>query len=191
MDEIVALAMQKWPNVPDVYGWLGLDRRGNWLLKGERIGNPALNAFISRNYARGERGRWYFQNGPQRVFVSLQATPYVFSLEHRNGGIAAIAHTGVVTQQVEAALIDAAGALILLTELGPGIVHDRDLGIALEAARYSGGAPVTEEAIAALQRGEAGKIAIGFGRAQIPLQALGPAALAARFGFDPDPKPPA
>ena len=34
MDEIVARAMQKWPDVPNVYRWLRLDRRGNWLVKG-------------------------------------------------------------------------------------------------------------------------------------------------------------
>ena len=29
MDEIVIRAMQKWPNVPNVFGWLKLDRRGD------------------------------------------------------------------------------------------------------------------------------------------------------------------
>lgn len=29
MDDIVKQAMVKWPNVPDCYGWLGLDARGN------------------------------------------------------------------------------------------------------------------------------------------------------------------
>ena len=67
MDEIVARSLAKWPNVPAVYGWLELDRRGNWLIKGERIGNVALREFIARNYDADERGRWFFQNGPQRV----------------------------------------------------------------------------------------------------------------------------
>ena len=51
MDEVVARSLAKWPNVPAVYGWLALDRRGNWLIKGERIGNAALREFIARNYA--------------------------------------------------------------------------------------------------------------------------------------------
>src|ERR1700693_3246190 len=71
MDEVVLRAIQKWPNVPSVYGWLSLDRRGNWSIKGEHIANPAIASFIGRNYARDEKGRWYFQNGPQRVFVTL------------------------------------------------------------------------------------------------------------------------
>lgn len=77
MDPIVAQAMVKWPNVPAVYGWLSLDRRGNWRIKGERIANQALREFISRNYESDGAGRWYFQNGPQRVYVTLDYTPLV------------------------------------------------------------------------------------------------------------------
>jgi len=33
MDDIVKQAMAKWPNVPDCYGWLGLDARGNWYMR--------------------------------------------------------------------------------------------------------------------------------------------------------------
>src|SRR5216110_2510087 len=81
MDAVVARAMAKWPNVPAVHGWLSLDRRGNWLIKGERIANHALREFIARNYAADEQGRWYFQNGPQRVYVSLAYTPLVVHYE--------------------------------------------------------------------------------------------------------------
>ena len=64
MDPIVIQAMAKWPAVPNVYGWLTLDRRGNWLIKGDRIANAGVTGFIGRNYAADERGRWFFQNGP-------------------------------------------------------------------------------------------------------------------------------
>ena len=73
MDAAVARALAKWPNVPGVYGWLALDRRGNWLIRSasatqrfEKIGNAALRDFIGRNYEPDAQGRWYFQNGPQR-----------------------------------------------------------------------------------------------------------------------------
>ncbi|HEX4329053.1 MAG TPA: DUF2946 family protein, partial [Burkholderiales bacterium] len=78
MDDIVAQAMRKWPNVPDVYNWLRLDERGRWRVRArdyentgrfETIGNPAVVEFIGRNYQPDDQGRWYFQNGPQRVFV--------------------------------------------------------------------------------------------------------------------------
>jgi Protein of unknown function (DUF2946) len=84
MDEIVARSLAKWPNVPAVFGWLSLDRRGNWLIRStsatqrfERIGNTALREFIARNYEADAQGRWYFQNGPQRVYVTLAYTPIV------------------------------------------------------------------------------------------------------------------
>ena len=35
MDEIVRQAMAKWPNVPDCFGWLALDRRGQWRMRNE------------------------------------------------------------------------------------------------------------------------------------------------------------
>ena len=92
MDAVVAQAMAKWPNVPAVYGWLALDRRGNWLIKRERIANQALREFIARNYEADAAGRWYFQNGPQRVFVALDCTPYVFRLDERRESW--LAHTG-------------------------------------------------------------------------------------------------
>ena len=97
MDEIVIRGMLKWPNVPAVYGWLSLDRRGSWMIKNvsgrfERIANPAVNEFIGRNYAADDEGRWYFQNGPQRVFVALDYTPWVYRLDDAGEGL--LAHTG-------------------------------------------------------------------------------------------------
>ena len=87
MDEIVKQAVAKWPNVPHCYGWLALDARGAWRMRdesaqqqgsaGERIVHPALLGFIRRNYATDENGRWFFQNGPQRVYVNLELTPYI------------------------------------------------------------------------------------------------------------------
>ena len=66
MDAAVIAALAKWPNVPAVFGWLRLDRRGNWLIREQQIRQP-LAAFINRNYASDELGRHFFQNGPQRV----------------------------------------------------------------------------------------------------------------------------
>jgi hypothetical protein len=81
MDAQVARSMAKWPDVPAVYGWLELDRRGQWRIKGERIAHAGLREFIARNYQADERGRWFFQNGPQRVFVSLAYAPLVVHYE--------------------------------------------------------------------------------------------------------------
>jgi hypothetical protein len=122
VDEIVARSMTKWPNVPAVYGWLSLDRRGNWLIKGERIGNAALREFIGRNYAADERGRWYFQNGPQRVYVSLVYTPLVVRYE----GEGLVDHCGrpfgpaVALQDDEGSVLFEGGQTVALLD-------DRDL----------------------------------------------------------------
>jgi Protein of unknown function (DUF2946) len=87
MDEQVLRSLIKWPNVPDCYGWLGLDRRGQWRMRdefaqqnhlsGQVIKHSALNDYVSRNYARDIQGRFFFQNGPQRVFINLDATPWI------------------------------------------------------------------------------------------------------------------
>ena len=37
MDESVIRAMDRWPDVPAVYGWLELDVRGRWRLRGEPV----------------------------------------------------------------------------------------------------------------------------------------------------------
>ena len=86
----------KWPNVPDCYGWLALDRRGQWRMRdeftqqhnlpGQVIQHAALNEFIARNYACDELGRYFFQNGPQRVFITLDATPWIVRIIPSDNG---------------------------------------------------------------------------------------------------------
>lgn len=129
MDDIVLRGMAKWPNVPAVYGWLSLDRRGQWLIKGERISNPLVTEFISRNYARDERGCWFFQNGPQRVYVRLAYTPLVFHYE----GDALLDHCGRQVR-VAATYLDDEGSVLILGEHGIGLLDDRDLERYAEAA---------------------------------------------------------
>ena len=130
MDEIVLRSMAKWPDVPDVYGWLSLDRRGNWLLQGERIGNAALREFISRNYASDARGCWYFQNGPQRVYVALAYTPLVVHIE----GEALFDHCGrpFLPEQM---FLDEEGSVLMLGTQGIGLLDDRDLAAFADDAR--------------------------------------------------------
>jgi len=134
MDETVSRSMLKWPDVPAVYGWLSLDRRGNWMVKTaggrfERIANAAVREFIGRNYASDSEGRWYFQNGPQRVFVALDYTPWVYRLDDAGQGL--LAHTGAVPRALEAVFLDDAGALLLKTEIGIGVLLDRDLSASI------------------------------------------------------------
>ena len=189
MDDIVKAAMTRWPNVPDVYGWLELDRRGNWLIRGERIGNTALIDFIGRNYMSDARGRWFFQNGPQRVWVRLHCMPFTYSLQRGDGGIAVTAHTGIAVQRTDSVMLGDNNNVFLATNLGPGQVHDRDLAIVLDAARAGTNGPATEEDFAAVQRGQTHNIRIDFGFAVLALEPVLLRELPGRFRFDPDPKP--
>ena len=122
MDDAVLRSMAKWPDVPDVYGWLSLDRRGNFLIRNEKIGNRALRDFICRNYQADARGCWYFQNGPQRVFVALAYTPLVLHLD----GEALFDHCGRPFSAQEA-FLDEEGSVLMAGKPGAGLLDDRDL----------------------------------------------------------------
>jgi len=128
MDEMVRRSMAKWPDVPAVFGWLLLDRRGNWLLRNparsdyERIGNARMREFIARSYAADERGRWFFQNGPQRVFVRLAYTPLVL----RSEGDAFADQCGRPFD-CGRAMLDEGGSLLIVGGRGVALLDDRDL----------------------------------------------------------------
>lgn len=121
-------AIARWPNVPACYEWLSLDRRGDWRLQGERVTHRGLIDFMNRQYAGDEAGRWFVQNGPQRVYVDLAATPWIF----RRDGSAFVAHTGAPAGSIKAVLIDGEGKLYLDTALGIGLLDDRDLSAFVE-----------------------------------------------------------
>ena len=154
MDDIVKQAMAKWPNVPDCYGWLGLDARGQWYLRddqaqaagpfapqepessnaaarGAKLQHEKLIDFIQHNYESDKAGRWFFQNGPQRVYVELEATPYVWRVDPAPG-FAVAAHTGQAAR-VQRCLLDEQGRLYLDTDLGLGLVHTLDMAHAADA----------------------------------------------------------
>jgi len=204
MDEIVKRAMQKWPNVPNVFGWLRLDRRGNWLVKSratregdpvfERITNAAVIDFIGRNYQPDEHGRWFFQNGPQRVFVTLDHTPLVYRLGAT--GTVIETHTGATLRALHGAWLDDAGHFLIDSDLGPGVVLDRDLP-AIEARLIGeNGVPLDEPALDALLAGRGGYgtafldlAGLALDRTRIAVERIASAALPERFGFDPAPRP--
>ena len=147
MDDIVKQALAKWPNVPACFGWLGLDARGNWYMrddraqasgafaggsvqaKGSMLKHEKLIAFIERNYGCDEFGRWFFQNGPQRVYVELEATPWIWRIAP-DFGLAS--HTGVPAL-ARACLVDQLGRVYLETDIGFGLVHTQDVASVADA----------------------------------------------------------
>ena len=195
MDDIVLRSMMKWPDVPAVYGWLRLDRRGRWLIRMpgeparfERIVHTGLNEFIGRNYACDGEGRYFFQNGPQRVYVGLEYTPWVYRLD--DAGARLVTHTGVPAGAIRAAHFDEHAALLLECETGVGEVLDRDLAAIEERLRDANDAPLDVENL--LREAQAGRRpAARLMHANVVFDALRAGAVPARFGFVPDPRPPA
>ena len=127
MDDIVIAAMAKWPHVPEVFGWLRLDGRGMWWLKNQRLNHVGMLDFIQRNYSQDAQGRPFFQNGPQRVYLELAATPWIWRLtpdgsaDPTDTGTCTVhSHTGLAAQ-VRACLVDEAGRVYLETDLGIGL----------------------------------------------------------------------
>jgi len=186
MDDIVRQALAKWPNVPHCTGWLLLDRRGNWRMRddevqargapGEPIRHAALLAFINRNYEADAGGQWFFQNGPQRVYVELGYTPWVvrLGLDDGDGGQPTLTLTdqaGNAFESAAAYLDDEGGVLFTDASTPPriAVLHDHDLDL------FSEHAEVAED-------GSAGRFHWRDG-VTLPLQPVAHAEVAARFGF--------
>jgi len=198
MDEQVIRSLIKWPNVPDCYGWLALDRRGQWRMRdeftqqnnlpGQVIKHQSLNEFISRNYARDTQGKYFFQNGPQRVFITLDATPWIVRMIPSDQGIQLL--TQCQTQiEPTAALSDENGNIYIVGKItqtvyeasdraqskpetteGIALLHDHDLDLFSELATLK------EEACSF------GGYWIWHGK-QLPLDPIHSAELANRFQF--------
>ncbi len=190
VDEIVKRAMTKWPNAPALFGWLRLDRRGQWYLRGERIERDILTGFIGRNYESDEHGRWYFQNGPQRGFVELDYTPWIL-FSQPDGSLHT--HTEQAVQSCEAAYLDETGNLILVCEHGPGLLSESDLDWALERFRTPQGEPPEEAALMAaleaLQSGEAAELALEYGGRIVEVEPIRAAEAPERLGYVQRPEP--
>lgn len=157
MDDIVKAAIAKWPNVPHCYGWLALDARGDWYLrdeqaqaagpfpkiKGSRVDHEKLREFIERNYAADEAGSWFFQNGPQRVYVELEAAPWVWRLhaaERAAEPLRIVSHTGQPAT-MQSVWLDEHGRVFIATDLGLGLVHTLDMELAADAIDAGAWAP--------------------------------------------------
>jgi hypothetical protein len=186
MDANVIAALARWPDVPDVYGWLSLDARGRWLVRGEHVINAALNAFIGRNYAHDDRGAWYFQNGPQRVFVSLACTPWIIHLD-ANGQ--AETHTGLPVLTPTQAWITGKGSMLLNTEYGMGLLNDRDLASALERVHDACGQQVDEDTLLELMGGQPRPLQLQLGASLIPLAPIAEDQISVIGNFISEPAP--
>lgn len=188
--------MAKWPNVPAVYGWLSLDRRGGWRIKGERIANPGVNEFIGRNYEHDAQGRWFFQNGPQRVYVTPDYTPLVYRIvSTATEPLKLECHTGNSVATVSGGWLDENGVLLLETEYGIGLIHDRDLDRLFPYLIDANGNPLDESVLAdlmeLLQQQIAAPLWLRIRESNIRIDPILSHDVSKRFGFVAKPVQPA
>ncbi|MES2536563.1 MAG: DUF2946 family protein [Pseudomonadota bacterium] len=192
MDDIVKQAMAKWPNVPHCHGWLALDARGNWRMRddraqaeglpGDKIVNAALLGFINRNYACDDQGRWYFQNGPQRVYVDLEALPYIARTDPALGFIL---QTNQPLSTIDAAWMTETGRLLLQGDARIALVDDRDMAQCI-ARMWMDGAAVSDDKLLAWlddSQGSGGDLRFRNEQLELPLQRIREDEIPARFHF--------
>lgn len=195
MDDSVLAAMKRWPDVPAAYGWLSLTARGEWHIHpegsalrgepGEPIVNTQLVAFINRNYQSDADGCWYFQNGPQRVYVHLSLAPHILRLSDDTSDL--VSHTGAQVAAVQHWWLDQAGRLWAQTDLGPGVILDRDLAAVIEKLTAASGQTLSD----LLEEGLSGKAPTlhwpGWSKAA-PLREMLAEEPSAKLHFNPDPR---
>ncbi|WP_175625075.1 MULTISPECIES: DUF2946 family protein [Oxalobacteraceae] len=191
MDAIVAQALAKWPNVPHCYGWLALDARGNWRMRneaaqaqqlpGDKIAHPALISFIQRNYACDTQGRYYFQNGPQRVYVDLEIAPYIAHTDPVHGFVL---HTGEPSNNINAAYLSATGRLFLHGDDKFSALDDRDMALCLPQIEL-GNRPIKDEELLAWleNEGKTGSLSLQTNSGYINLHYIKDDDLDTHFGF--------
>ena len=195
MDDIVKKAMAKWPNVPHCYGWLALDARGAWRMRderaqhlhlpGDKVIQAALLGFINRNYMADARGCWYFQNGPQRVYLNLEATPFIARTDPAQG---LVLHTGEPLALLEGAWLTPEGDLIVKSAGKAAQVDDRDVGQML-AMIESDGQAVPDEALMAWLEGAEQALSLRYKDGVVPVKRIAREAVPAYFGFVRLPSP--
>jgi len=181
--------MAKWPNVPHCYGWLALDARGVWRMRdeaaqgadapGDKLSNAALVGFINRNYSADERGCWYFQNGPQRVYVNLEAAPFIARTDPAQG---LVLQTGDALGVPEQAWLEDSGALLVRAGTRVAQLDDRDLAQLLQSIELDG-QPVKDEALLAWLGGADGRLLLRWQDSEIEIERLMADEAPRRFGF--------
>ena len=197
-DTSVIAAMAKWPDVPDVYNWLLLDARGRYRIRArdyeqsgrfDTIGNAAVVEFIGRNTTHDDAGRWYFQNGPQRVFFKLECTPFVARLQPQG---MPLLHTGAAVARVDAVWIDEHAVAILETGHGPALVDDRDNSIFITGLKPLVGEVLDDIKLEEwLQKPVLGQLTWEICGTRVPVNSIKRAELSVRFAYTASPQPPA
>jgi hypothetical protein len=197
MDQNLRIALARWPDVPAAYGWLSLNPRGAWRFHaegnayaggpGESIGNAQIQTFISRNYTHDNGGKWFFQNGPQRVYVRIDAAPWIVRWA---AGPQLVTHTGAPFGPVTQWVLDSAGRLYAQSAEGPGMIDDRDLATICDSMVTDDGMPALD-ALVGLSAGQTLWVRQTFAATRVSLAYVSTTLVPARLGFNRQPDTPA
>ncbi len=193
MDDIVRQAIAKWPKVPHCYGWLALDARGAFRMRdeaaqaanasGEVIRHPALLSFIHRNYQHDDQGAWFFQNGPQRVYVELEQTPFIARTDPVQGFVT---QDGAALTGIDSAWMTGDGRLVLISGDKIAMVDDRDLAECLPLLRLAG-EPIDDTMLLAWLEAMQGELQLQIGERWVPVRPLYSGEVSTQLGFDAHP----
>ena len=182
-------AMLRWPNVPACYGWLSLDRRGHWRLRGEVLGHAGLNEFLNRQYAHDADGCYFVQNGPQRVFVELEYTPWVLRL----GATDRLeTHTGEDVSEIRGATLDNEGNLLIEIPEGIALLCDRDLPALRDCLRLPDGEPADDASVLEIIAQPVPGLTVltlDWAGQHVPVASIPRSEVPGRYGFVPSPRP--
>ena len=194
MDDIVKQAMAKWPNVPHCYGWLRLDARGVFRMRdevaqknasaGDPIRHTSLLAFIYRNYASDEHGAWFFQNGPQRVYVDLETTPFIARTDTQENFVT---QDGLALKNIHTVWLSDQGSLLFQNATQIAMLDDRDIAACLSQFRLNGVVCSDAELLNWMRQPTE---ACGFmvGGEVLPVKFIKSAVIAQQFGFEQKPR---
>ena len=144
---------------------------------------------MNRNYACTDAGQWHFQNGPQRVFVDLDYSPWIYFLDGLRN---IVDQAGSPVSDLRGAWLDEEGNLLLLSERGIGLMCDRDLQSMSDDFRFADDAICDEESIAGLIEGGVvlppRSIFLKWSGERIEIKTILRERVAGEFGFDPRPR---
>ena len=155
-------------------------------LPGDKITQATLRSFINRNYSNDEQGRWYFQNGPQRVYVDLEVAPYIAHTEPAHGYVL---QTGETLSEIDVAWLSDSGKLFLQGDGKFALLDDRDLAQCMGNLRLNDEIVADEKLMTWLeQQGASGALSLRHEDKQISVNYVVEATVSDRFKFIPRPR---
>ena len=168
------------------YGWLSLNRRGTWLIRGAPVTHPAVRDYLAAHFRADAHGCWHVRNGPQLAYVALETAPLIVWLEADGHWHS---HLGRPTGAPTAALLDEHGGLWLDTPAGPAWADEGAFERIAAALVDAGGDAATAEQIEALGAGRGAPVWLECGGARVPVAACPRAQVPGRLRFVPVPRP--